>query len=50
MDVETLKDNQAVHLEVSPKVTLQEACFEGLTTEEQRVLEKIRAYLVPSWL
>ncbi|KAJ5358935.1 MFS general substrate transporter [Penicillium cataractarum] len=40
IDAETLKDDQAVHLEVSPKVTLQEAYFEGLTTEEQTVLEK----------
>ncbi|KAJ5895816.1 uncharacterized protein N7473_005215 [Penicillium subrubescens] len=40
MDVETLKDSQAVHLEVSPKATLQEVRFEGLTLEEETVLEK----------
>jgi hypothetical protein len=42
MDVETFKDNQAVHLEISPKATLQVARFEGLTLEEETVLEKKR--------
>lgn len=49
MDVETLKDNQAVHLEVSPKATLQYASFEGLTVEEERVLEKKCKCLVQLW-
>lgn len=49
MSVETFKDNQAVHLEVSPKVTLQAARFEGLTVEDEKVLEKKRKCLFRSW-
>jgi hypothetical protein len=49
MDVENTKDNQAVHLEISPKATLQEARFEGLTVEEERVLEKKRECSVQLW-
>lgn len=49
MDVETFKDNQAVRLEVSPKAKLQEASFEELTVEEERVLEKKLKCLVWSW-
>lgn len=50
MDLESFKDNQVGHLEVSPpKATLQDASFEGLTVEEERVLEKKCKCSVQSW-
>lgn len=49
MDVETFRDDRAVHLEVSPKATFQEARFERLTVEEERVLEKKREHSIRSY-
>ncbi|KAJ5739377.1 allantoate permease [Penicillium manginii] len=40
MEVENTKENETSHLEISPKATIQEPTFEGLTSEECRELEK----------
>jgi hypothetical protein len=42
MEVEKTKENETSHLEISPKATIQEPTFEGLTSEECRELEKRR--------
>lgn len=42
MEMEKTNENETSHLEISPKATLQESTFEGLTPEECRKLEKRR--------
>lgn len=48
MEVEKIKENDATHLELSPKVTIEEPTFEGLSPEETRKLEKKRECFVPN--